>query len=80
MGRSQSQTVLGDSRGVCVQMATLPLDSISTAYPLSLPRLITAGHVTHRPLSIHIYTKVISACLLIPAPTKHGLTKPPTVQ
>lgn len=61
-------------------MATLLLNSISTVYPLSLPRLITAGHFTHRPLSIHIYTKVISACLLIPAPAKYGLTKPPTVQ
>lgn len=57
------------TQGVCVcangdPSARQHIDSISP----EPPRLITAGHVTHRPLSIHIYIKVISACLLIPAP------------
>ena len=48
--------------------------------PPSLPREITAGHLAHRPLFVHIYTIVANACLPISAPAKYGLTKLPIVQ
>lgn len=43
--------------------------------PLSLPREVTTGHLTHRPLSILIYPY-----LPVSAPAKYGLVKLPVVR
>lgn len=67
------------TQGVCANGDPSTQQHIGFA-PLSLPHEITARHLAHRPLSIHVCTVVTNACLPILAPTKHDLIKLPVVR
>jgi hypothetical protein len=78
-GTKAGQCWGGGTQRVCANGDPSALQHIGFAPP-SLPREITAGHLAHRPLFVHIYTIVANACLPISAPAKYGLTKLPIVQ